>query len=72
MERAGWITIRGGSIKRYCKVNVTEAQWKTLIDYFKSNYRGICHVNESDNLYRINRLSEMDPLAFNELCIKTL
>jgi hypothetical protein len=72
MEAVGWVIIRGDSIKRYCKVNVTEAQWKTLVDYFKNNYEGICYVNESNDIYRINRLSEMEPLAFNELCIKTL
>jgi hypothetical protein len=72
MERAGWAIIRGDCIVRYPTVNFTNEQWETLVAYFKNNYEGFCHLNDAYGSYSITTLSGMEPLAFNELCAKTL
>jgi hypothetical protein len=72
MEKAGWAIIRGDCIARYSTVNFTNEQWKTLVAYFKNNYGGFCHLNDAFGSYSITTLSGMEPLAFNELCAKTL
>jgi hypothetical protein len=72
LEENGWIKIDGDDIRRYPieRINVTEKQWDTLINYFMINYEGFCTLNQSSKKFSITSLSGMEPFQFDELCFK--